>query len=170
VSFSRAIDFSLRWEGGYVHDPADLGGETNHGISKRAHPDVDIQALTVDGARAIYGEAYWPDTGGQLTPETQGAGALAAALFDFGIHSGTSRAVRELQQLVAVRTDGVLGPITRRAIQAKANDLLALALVERRGQFLERLVQAKPELGRFEKGWRLRLAALVRCIQGRDFA
>ena len=41
--FERAIDKTLAWEGGYVNDPKDPGGETKYGISKRAHPDVDIK-------------------------------------------------------------------------------------------------------------------------------
>ena len=34
--FERAIDKTLAWEGGYVNDPKDPGGETKYGISKRA--------------------------------------------------------------------------------------------------------------------------------------
>ena len=41
--FERAIDKTLAWEGGYVNDPKDPGGETKYGISKRAHPDVDTK-------------------------------------------------------------------------------------------------------------------------------
>ena len=44
--FQRCVLFVLNEEGGYVNDPADPGGETNFGISMRAHPEVDIKALT----------------------------------------------------------------------------------------------------------------------------
>ena len=57
--FGPAIDFVLRWEGGYVNHPDDPGGETNFGISKRAHPDVDIAALTRAEAVEIYRREYW---------------------------------------------------------------------------------------------------------------
>lgn len=46
-------------EGGYVNDPNDPGGETKFGISKRAHPTVDIANLTRDGAIEIYWTEYW---------------------------------------------------------------------------------------------------------------
>ena len=46
ISFDEIIDITLKHEGGYVHDPKDLGGETNFGIAKRFYPEVDIKNLT----------------------------------------------------------------------------------------------------------------------------
>ena len=34
ISFDEIIEITLHHEGGYVHDPKDLGGETNYGIAK----------------------------------------------------------------------------------------------------------------------------------------
>lgn len=61
--FERAITFILKWEGGYVNDPKDPGGETKFGICKRAHPTLDIKELTEEGARAIYAADYWAKAG-----------------------------------------------------------------------------------------------------------
>ena len=58
-NFKRAIDFVLKWEGGYIYDPYDPGGETKYGISKRYHPNVDIKVLTKEQAREIYHRDYW---------------------------------------------------------------------------------------------------------------
>jgi hypothetical protein len=58
-SFDMAFQLTVGLEGGYSNDPRDPGGETNFGISKRYHPDVDIKNLTVDGAKAIYLSEYW---------------------------------------------------------------------------------------------------------------
>ena len=44
MSFDKAFQITVGVEGGYVNDPADPGGETRYGISKRAHPDVDIKS------------------------------------------------------------------------------------------------------------------------------
>ena len=38
-AFERAVARVLSDEGGYVDNPADPGGETNFGISKREYPD-----------------------------------------------------------------------------------------------------------------------------------
>lgn len=62
-SWDRAIGFTLSWEGGYTDNPDDPGGETNFGISKRYHPDVDIKNLTKEQATAIYKEEYWEAMG-----------------------------------------------------------------------------------------------------------
>ena len=53
------MEFVFKWEGGYVNDPDDPGGETNFGISKKTYPKVDIKNLTKERARAIYKKDYW---------------------------------------------------------------------------------------------------------------
>lgn len=58
-NFKKALEFVLKWEGGYSNDPNDPGGETNFGISKRSHPDLDIKALTKEQASMIYFQKYW---------------------------------------------------------------------------------------------------------------
>ena len=45
TEFDDIIEVVLEHEGGYVNDPKDPGGETNFGIAKRSHPDVDIKNL-----------------------------------------------------------------------------------------------------------------------------
>ena len=52
TTFDEIIEITLHHEGGYVHDPKDLGGETNFGIAKRFYPDVDIKNLTKEEAKA----------------------------------------------------------------------------------------------------------------------
>ncbi len=54
TTFDEIIELTLDHEGGYVHDPKDLGGETNFGIAKRFYPDVDIKNLTKESAKEIY--------------------------------------------------------------------------------------------------------------------
>ena len=59
TTFDEIIEITLEHEGGYVHDPKDLGGETNFGIAGRFYPDVDIKNLTKEGAKEIYKKDYW---------------------------------------------------------------------------------------------------------------
>jgi len=56
-----ALEFVLNHEGGYWLDPK--GGETNFGISKRWHPNVDIKNLTPEKAAEIYLNEYWTPAG-----------------------------------------------------------------------------------------------------------
>ena len=46
AGFDDAVEIVLQNEKGYVNDPADPGGETNWGISRRAYPHLDIANLT----------------------------------------------------------------------------------------------------------------------------
>ena len=46
-TFDEIIEVTLEHEGGYVHDPKDLGGETNFGIAKRFYPDVDLSLIHI---------------------------------------------------------------------------------------------------------------------------
>lgn len=41
--YDEAFKEVLGFEGGYVDDPEDKGGETKFGISKRSYPYVDIK-------------------------------------------------------------------------------------------------------------------------------
>jgi lysozyme family protein len=60
ADFQTAVDLVLSHEGGYTPGlPGDEGGETNFGISKRWHPDLDIKNLTVQQASTIYQQEYW---------------------------------------------------------------------------------------------------------------
>lgn len=59
MKFEEAVEFVLAYEGGYVNDPNDPGGETNFGISKRAYPNVDIKNLTREDVIDIYRRDYW---------------------------------------------------------------------------------------------------------------
>ena len=75
ISFDEIIDITLHHEGGYVHDPKDLGGETNYGIAKRFYPDVDIKNLTESEAKDIlYTPFFTGVSGNYLKPSILAAG------------------------------------------------------------------------------------------------
>lgn len=78
--FQRCILFVLSEEGGYVNSPADPGGETNFGISKRSYPDVDIRALTKAQAIEIYRRDYWTPSGAAVAPWPMCLAILDAAV------------------------------------------------------------------------------------------
>jgi len=62
-NWQKAIDFVMKWEGGYVDDSNDPGGCTKYGISQRAYPSLNIETLTPDEAKAIYKKDYWDKLG-----------------------------------------------------------------------------------------------------------
>lgn len=111
MSFEKALEIVLSHEGGYVNDPKDPGGETNFGISKRAHPDLDIKRLTRDQAAAIYRRDYW-DRCRCGSFDT----AVAIIVFDTAVNMGRAFAITTLQHVVGVSPDGIVGNQTIQAV------------------------------------------------------
>ena len=111
-AFDYALNFVLREEGGYTNNPADPGGETKFGISKRAYPDLDIASLTREQAAEIYRRDYWDRIKGDELSYP-----VALITFDSAVNCGVSRAVRWLQQAAGVDQDGIIGPATIRATE-----------------------------------------------------
>ncbi len=117
-------------EGGFVNDPDDPGGATNHGVTihtmRRLGVDVnrdsridvaDVRALTRAQAVDIYIEHYFKRPGLGALPE-----AVQASVFDMYVNAGMN-AVKILQRLCTdmgfpCDPDGQVGPQTIRAAQA----------------------------------------------------
>jgi lysozyme family protein len=116
-------------EGGYVNDPDDPGGATNHGVTigtlRRLGIDVnrdsridvaDVKALSRKQAVEIYLKHYFEGPGIAALPE-----ALQASVFDMYVNAG-GNAVKILQRLLSdmgypCEPDGEIGPQTIRAAQ-----------------------------------------------------
>lgn len=153
MSFDNAFKRTVGHEGGYVNDPNDRGGETKYGISKRAYHSLDIAALTLDEARAIYLRDYWmPCACDALPPMT------AAAVFDLAVNAGRDAAIRDLQLALGVDADGVIGPKTWAAIRALHGELDDWRVAVRvHASGLERRTSA-PTWQHHGRGWARRVA------------
>jgi hypothetical protein len=51
-AFQAAFRELIGEEGGYVFNPADPGGETKYGITKRSYPSLNIKDLTLEMAKS----------------------------------------------------------------------------------------------------------------------
>lgn len=153
MNFDVAFDRLMGNEGGYVNDPADPGGETNWGISKRSYPNVDIKALTRDQAKAIYRRDFWD----RIHADEMYDGVAFQAL-DFAVNSGIETAVRKLQRAVGVADDGHWGPKTQAAAAAMSETDIIMRFVAERLDFWTSL-STWPNFGR---GWARRAAQNLR--------
>lgn len=149
TKFEDIIEVVLEHEGGYVNDPKDPGGETNFGIARRSHPDVDIANLTKDGAKEIYKEVYWDKNKVESLSED-----LRHIYFDMCVNQGRGRAVKILQQTAnakgaGLKVDGGMGPMTIRAMDGVELDRVRAYRVK----YYADLVTRKPDLERFYFGW-----------------
>ena len=149
-NFEASIALVLKSEGGYVNSPADPGGETNFGISKRAYPSVDIKNLTVAAASDIYRRDYWNAIHGDELPA-----GLDYAVLDYAVNSGVSRAVKALQTKLSVPADGVMGPVTLAAAQSNVSTII-LTYTAARLDFLQSLSTWHS----FGTGWTNRVIAV----------
>ena len=127
--FQKAFQVVIGEEGGLSTNPADPGNwtggacgkgvcrGTKYGIAASAHPDLDIPALTLAQAQAIYHDGYWAPVNADSLPSP-----LALLVFDAAVNCGISRAVTWLQAAAGVPADGKFGPQTLAAIQARSGD------------------------------------------------
>lgn len=154
--FERALAFTLPWEGGYVNDPADPGGRTDHGIAERYHPEAWADGkITRDEALDIYRRHYWLPARCDEFDEP-----VALVLFECAVNPGVSRSHRFLQAALGVTVDGRVGPLTIVAAR-KATDPTAVAL--RMADLRSGYWIAKSSEGqkiRFLDGWMARSSAL----------
>ncbi len=164
--FDYALLFTLKHEGGYVNDPKDPGGETNHGISDRRDgltdgkadingdrvPDVAIRDLTKAQAAAIYRRDYWDACCCDELPA-----AVAVAVFDAAVNLGCKRAAVMLQRAIGAKEDGAIGPVTIRQAKQYSPKLTAELINKYRTEFYRSL----PTFSRFGRGWISRVNALA---------
>ena len=150
--FERAIDKTLAWEGGYVNDPKDPGGETKYGISKRAHPDVDIKNLSREKACAIYKKHYW-DTVSADKIESQ---TKAEKIFDIGVNTGvrrTSKFAQAASGLSDKSLDGFIGKQSIQAINKTSDELFMLRLTVLQVAHYTNICKKRPDSRKFLVGW-----------------
>ena len=151
TTFDEIIDLTLEHEGGYVHDPKDLGGETNFGIAKRFYPDVYIKNLTKEGAKDIYKKDYWDKNKIDDVSDD-----LKHIYFDMCVNQGRGTAVKILQRAIngkggKLTVDGGFGPGTKAAL-TKFKPELDRVRCYRLKHYYD-LVNKKPEQERFLFGW-----------------
>ena len=151
-NFPRAVAIVVGHEGEYANHPADPGGETKFGITKRSYPATDIAALTLAGAQEIYRRDYWAPLRCDEMPW-----AIALSTFDASVNSGTRTAARWLQTAVKVSSDGAIGAITLAAVARADPHEIAAELIARRLHLMAGL----PGWGAFGLGWSRRLARLA---------
>ncbi len=153
-----------RYEGGYGWDRADPGGPTNFGITcydlaEHRHQKMTsmsawaplVRAMPLQEAEDIYVTKY--ATACRFNDLNSGPDC---AIMDFGVNSGSSRAVKYAQVIVGAPRDGVLGPHTLEAINKMGANTFVDDICDVRLHFL-RSLHTWPTFGR---GWASRVADL----------
>lgn len=170
-------------EGGFVNDPDDPGGATNHGVTigtmqrlgldldrDGAVTEADVRRLTRDQAVAIFVEHYFRRPRISDLPPV-----LHDSVFDMYVNAGAN-AVRILQRLfndmrIETTVDGVIGPQTiraaNRALEAAPDHLRDAYGIARRNYYYA-LADRRPASRKYARrrdggkgGWILRAEEFI---------
>lgn len=160
-NFQKALEFTLRWEGGYSDHPADKGGATMRGITQATYdaylrsigaPSHPVKGIRDEEIEWIYHRNYWEEIKGDSLPMP-----LAIAVFDCAVNSGPSRSIKLLQSACGgLVIDGLIGPKTLAAAQVVSVG----KVIEQREAFLRRIVVRDVTQKVFLDGWINRTTAL----------
>ena len=166
------LEIALKWvlahEGGYVNHPKDPGGATNMGVTQAVYDGYrkrnglssrSVRAITPDEVAYIYKRQYWDAVKADDLPA-----GVDYAVFDYAVNSGPKRAAMDLQRVVGVTRDGVVGQITLAAVSQMDPFDLIERLCNRRMQFLRGL----KHWGTFGRGWTARVMGVKDGAQSDD--
>lgn len=157
ANFDAALVKLLAHEGGYVNHPADPGGMTNLGVTRRVWEEFtgkpasesDMRALTPAKVGLLYKARYWDACKADDLPA-----GVDYAVFDAAVNSGPRQAAKWLQRAVGVADDGAIGKMTLAAVAAKPAADVVQRFNDQRMAFLRGL----STFNTFGKGWSRRVA------------
>ena len=157
--------FILRWEGGFVDDPLDRGGATNKGITIGTFRNFYGKDATVEQLKNITDEqwlhifksGYW-DKWKADDIENQ---SIANIVVDWAWGSGAATSIKQVQKILGVAVDGIVGNDTLTAINIAGQRSLFVKIHNRRIEFVENIVKRDPSQARFLKGWKNRINSLT---------
>lgn len=156
-NFQKSLQYVLRHEGGYADDPNDNGGPTMKGITQRVYDayrqrkgrdKTPVRNITNKEVEDIYKTQYWDAIRGDDLPS-----GIDYATFDFAVHSGVGRAIKELQAAAGVRTDAHLGTVTLDQIALSSHEDVIRKLSNRRRSFVRKLSSYR----HFKRNWERRV-------------
>ena len=161
---NKLAPFIIKWEGGWVNDPADLGGATNMGVTigtyeaycrKKGYPKPTIERLknlTKEEWAEILKTMYWDRWKADLITSQSVANILVDWMWASGVHG-----VKIPQRLLGVTVDGIVGPKTIAAVNARNPRELFDMIKIARFDFIEDICWKRPANNMFKRGWMHRI-------------
>lgn len=165
---NKLVPHIIKFEGGFVNDPDDLGGATNRGVcyrtyklycsrKKRPVPTIeDLKNISDEEFSDILKSMYW-DACRADKIESQ---SVANAIVDWAWNSGTVTASKEVQKVLGVTADGIIGNITLAAINSRSPLPLFGAIKQARLAYIDKICVSRPANRKFMKGWFRRVESL----------
>ena len=168
ADYKKLIPFILRWEGGFANDPADRGGATMKGITigtfttyrkskRKPTPTVtDLKNISDQEWGDVFKSLFWD----KWYADNIKSQSIANILVDWVWASG-KYGITIPQRILGVAQDGVVGPKTLEALNARDADKLFAQLKQARINFVETIVKRNPSQKKFINGWKRRIYAIL---------
>jgi lysozyme family protein len=122
-AFDNSLIKTLKYEGGYVNDPSDAGGETYKGISRKNWPGwsgwkiIDSYKTKSNFSKLLlsdtnldksvsdfYYNNFWKYIGGDKLKNEK----IAFVIFDTAVNNGINTAIKLVQETVYMSKTGIL--------------------------------------------------------------
>ena len=167
AKIEKLVPILLKWEGGFVNDPLDLGGETNQGVclntwqkvghDKNGDGIIDRQDLLLltqqDVVYGVLKPHYWDRWQADKIQDQ----SIANILVDWVWMSGAV-GITIPQRLLGVAVDGIVGEKTLVAVNGHPNPQQLFDRIKaEREVYIEHICRKRPANIRFKKGWLNRL-------------
>lgn len=148
------------WEGGYVNKANDKGGPTNKGVTLATFRSVyganktidDLKKLTDQQWEHIFRTKFWDRWKADQIKDINVAFFLVQWVWGSGVWG-----IKNPQKVLGVKVDGVVGPETIAAVNARDGRDLFEALKKEKRAYLNRICVSTPSNRDFLKGWLKRL-------------
>lgn len=162
---NKLVPHILKWEGGFVNDPDDLGQATCKGVcfktyklyrqrKKLPKPTLgDLRNISDGEFASILKEMYWD----ACRADEINSQSVANAIVDWAWHSGTTTAAKEIQRVLGVKADGIIGNITLSAINSQSPLPLFGKIKAARVKYIERICKSRPVNQKYYRGWMNRI-------------
>ncbi len=163
AQIDKLIPIILKWEGGYVNDPADRGGPTNKGVTlktwqafgydKTGDDVIDVNDLKLITCEEVIKTILKPHYWDLWRADEIHSQALANILVDWVWGSGPP-GITIPQGILGVKQDGIVGEKTLRALNEYPDpeELFNKIKQTRRAHF-NLICLNRPANKRFLKGW-----------------
>ena len=160
--------FILKWEGGFVNDPDDLGGATNKGITlstykqyrrKKGMPDPtvsDLKKITDAEWTEVLKTMYWDRWLADRIINQSVANILVDWIWASGVNG-----IKRPQKILGVEADGIVGEKTLEAVNSQDPKVLFDKIKADRIKFIDEICKARPANEKFRKGWLNRINDFV---------
>jgi lysozyme family protein len=156
----------LKWEGGFVNDPDDLGGATKMGVTigtwrqvgydKTGDGIIDVSDLKLITKDEVINKVLKPHYWDRWRADEITDQSVANILVDWVWASGR-HGIEIPQRILGVKPDGKVGPITLAALNAYNPKILHQKIWNARYNFIENICQTRPANRKFRGGWMNRL-------------